>query len=142
MALDAFVAEVAGGLSITATASLDGHVSSEVTLHYQKSRFEADAKFEAMMGLAIDLALSAFVKAKAGISVFSVETRKDWTLASFHYDSGLKAGMRLKKPLHYASDQPLQLPSADDIEWIKPDIDTSDILGRLFNKAPSKEAEV
>jgi hypothetical protein len=141
VALSAVIAEVAGGLSVTATASLDGHVASQVTLHYQKSRFEADANFELIAGLALDLALTAFVKARAGISIFSVETRKDWTLASYHYDSGLKFGMRLKKPLHYASDQPLQLPSFDDIEWIKPDIDPGDVLKKVFGDAPSKEVE-
>jgi hypothetical protein len=142
VALDVVIGEIAGGISITATAVLDGHVASQVTLHYQKSRFEAEANFELILGLALDLALTAFVKAKAGIRPFSVETRKDWTLASYHYDTGVKAGMRLKKPLHYASDQPLQLPSLDDIEWIKPDINVSDALKKVFGSSDSKEKEV
>ena len=68
--LDAVVASVSGGIAITATASLDGHVASQVTLHYSKSRFEADANFELLVGLALTLALDAFVKAKAGNRVF------------------------------------------------------------------------
>lgn len=141
VALDAVIAEVAGGLSVTATASLDGHVASQVTLHYTKSKFEADANFELIAGLALDLALSAFVKARAGISIFSVETRKDWKLASYHYSSGLQLGMRLKKPIHYVSGESLQLPSADDIEWIKPDIDPEDVLQKVFGGSDSKEEE-
>jgi hypothetical protein len=130
--LDAVVASVAGGLAITARASLDGHASSEVHLHYQKGKFEADANFELLAALALTLALDAFVEAEAGVWRFKVKTRKDWNLASFHYDTGLQFGMKLKKPLHYSSDEGVKLPSADDIEWIKPDIHPVDMLEKIF----------
>jgi hypothetical protein len=139
--VDAVIASVSGGLTISATALLDGHVASEVTLHYQQSRFEVDAKFELLVGLAIILALDAFVKAKAGIGPFSVEKEKVWNLASFKYDTGLQFGFKLKKPLHYASDQALKLPSLDDLEWTVPKLDPGDILKHSFGGAGSKESE-
>jgi hypothetical protein len=141
IALDAVVASVEGGLAITATASLDGHVSSAVTLHYQKGRFEADANLELLLGLALTLALDAFVKAEAGVWKFKVRTRKDWNLKTFHYDTGLQFGMKLKKPIHYASDAPTQLPSLDDIQWIKPDIHPVDMLEKIFSGAGGTEKE-
>ena len=47
-----------------------------MSLHYQKSRFEADAKFEMLVGLALTLALDAVIKAKAGVGWFSIEREK------------------------------------------------------------------
>ncbi|HEY3629003.1 MAG TPA: DUF4157 domain-containing protein [Terracidiphilus sp.] len=135
------IASVSGGLTITATASLEGHVASEVKIHYQKSRLELDANFEVLLGLALMLALDAVVKAKAGVGPFSVETKKVWNLAAFKFDTGMQLGMKLKKPIHYASDQPFQFPSLDDIQWIKPDIDPKKVLERAFGSGSSKEEE-
>jgi hypothetical protein len=135
------IASVSGGLTITATASLEGHVASEVKIHYQKSRIELDANFEVLLGLALTLALDAFVKAKAGIGPFSVETKKVWNLASFKFDTGMQLGMKLKSPIHYASDEPFKFPSLDDIQWIKPDIDPKKVLERAFGSGSSKEEE-
>jgi hypothetical protein len=136
------IASVSGGLTITATASLEGHVASEVKIHYQKSRFEIDANFELLLALALTLALDAFVKAKAGVGPFSVETKKVWNLASFKFDTGMQLGMKLKNPIHYASDEPFKFPSLDDIQWIKPDIDPKKVLERAFGSGSSKEEEV
>jgi Domain of unknown function (DUF4157) len=135
------IASVSGGLTITATASLEGHVASEVKIHYQKSRFEIDANFELLLALALTLALDAFVKAKAGVGPFSVETKKVWNLASFKFDTGMQLGMKLKSPIHYASDEPFKSPSLDDIQWIKPDIDPKKVLERAFGSGSSKEEE-
>jgi hypothetical protein len=139
--LDAVVASVRGGLAITARASLDGHASSEVHLHYAKGKFEADANFELLAALALTLALDAFVEAEAGVWRFKVKTRKDWNLASFHYDTGLQFGMKLKKPMHYSSDDGVKLPSASDIEWIKPDIHPVDMLEKIFAGGGTEKEE-
>lgn len=140
--LDALVASVSGGINITATASLDGALSSTVSLTYSQGRFEAEADFKMLLGLALTLALNAFVEAEAGVWKFKVTTRKDWNLKTFHYDTGLQFGMKLKKPIHYVSDQPTQLPSLSDIEWIKPDIHPIDMLEKIFSGARSEEKEV
>lgn len=139
--VDAGIASVSGGLAITATASLDGHVASQVTIHYQQSRIELDANFEMLVALAIILALDAFVKAHAGFAPFSIDREKDWNLATYKYDTGMQFGMKLKNPLHYASDQPMKLPSFDDIEWTVPKIDPGDVLGKVFGASPSKDEE-
>jgi hypothetical protein len=139
--LDAVVASVSGGLAVTAKASLDGHASSTVTLHYQKGKFEADANFELLAALALTLALDAFVEAEAGVWRFKVKTRKDWNLASFHYDTGLQFGMKLKKPIHYSSDDGVKLPTFNDIEWIKPDIHPVDMLEKIFAGGGTEKEE-
>jgi hypothetical protein len=139
--VDVGIASVSGGLKITATASLEGHVASKATIHYSKSRLEVDADFELLVGLALILALDAFVKAKAGIGPFSVETEKDWNLATYKFDTGLQFGMKLKNPIHYASDQPMKLPSFDDIQWTIPTIDPGAVLSKVFAGSSSQEKE-
>lgn len=126
------IASLAGGLAITARASLEGHVLSNIEMHYQKSRFEAKADFEVLLKLMLTLGIDAWIRAKAGIGWLSVSSEKVWNLASFTYDPGLQLGMKLKKPVRYASDEGFQFPSLNDIEWIKPDINASDVLKRLF----------
>jgi len=126
------IASVSGGLGISATAALVGHVQSNARIHYEKAKFVAEADFELLLKLILGLAICAWVHAEAGVWRLKVETTKVWKLASFKYDPGLQLGMRLKKPIRYASDEGFTFPSLDDIEWIKPNIDASDVLGRLF----------
>ncbi|HYI96150.1 MAG TPA: DUF4157 domain-containing protein [Bryobacteraceae bacterium] len=136
------VASVTGLITVSATAMLRGEVISNVELHYQKDRFDAKADFSVMLGLALVLALDATVRAKAGWGWLSVSAEKTWNLASVKYDTGLKLGMKLKKPVMYSSDKGLELPSVNDVEFIKPNISTEDVLRKLFagNDPPEKEA--
>ena len=137
--LDVGIASASGGLTITATALLDGHVASQVKLHYMKSRFEVQADFELLLGIALRLALDAFIKAEAGIGPFKVETEKVWNLASYTYDPGLQFGMRTKRPLHYISDQPFEPPTLDQVEFIKPKLEVGDLLEKTFHGAGGVE---
>jgi hypothetical protein len=133
------IASVSGLLTVSAEASLDGQVLANIEIHYQKDRLTTEADFSVLLALVFLLALDATVRAKAGIGWLSVETHKTWNLKTFKYDPGLKLGMKLKKPISYASDQGFQIPSLDDIEWITPKLDPGDILDRVFSGASSKE---
>jgi hypothetical protein len=142
ISLDVGLASATGGLILTASATLTGFVASNTSILYKQSRFEVNADFEALLALAIGLALSAFVMAEAGIGPFKVKTRKDWELASRTFDTGLKLGLKMKKPLHYASDSGFSLPSMNDIEIIKPDLDPQKLLKQTFTSAGAQEKEV
>jgi len=137
------VASVSGGLGISATAALKGEVVSKIEFHYQKSRFEVSADFKVLLDLILSLVVCAWIHAEAGFWKLKVETTKVWKLKSFRYDSGLKLGMQLKRPIRYASDEGFQFPSLSDIDWITPKVDTSDLLGRLFGQQdPSPNEDV
>ena len=140
--LDITVASLEAGLKITATGQLAGYASADASVHYTQSRLEAEANFKIMADLSLIVALIAYVRAKAGIGWFSVEREKDWTLASHQFGRGLKLGMRLKKPFKYASDQALQVPSFDDIEWITPTIDPGNLLDETVGSAHPEEKEL
>jgi hypothetical protein len=131
--VDAGIASLSGGLKVTATASLEGEAASDVSIHYTKSRLEVDADFHVLLTMALLLALDAFVKAEAGIGPFSIEKTKTWNLAAMRFDTGMQLGMKMKKPLHYASDESFQFPSVSDIEWITPTIDPKHVLERVFS---------
>jgi len=137
--LDAVIAEVSGGLTISATASLNGEVLSNVKFTYSKDRYALTADFAASLALAIRLALEASVRAQAGIKPFEVDTEKRWTLAAREFNTGLKLGIAVKKPLSYSSDKGLEVPSPSDIEVTKPDLDASRLLKDVFGAADGKE---
>src|SRR5262249_53732817 len=137
--VDAVIAEVSGGLTISATASLNGEVLSNVKFTYTKERYALTADFAASLALAIRLALEAFAHAQAGVGPFKVETEKRWTLAAKEFNTGLKLGIAVKKPLSYSSDKGLEVPGASDIEVTKPNLDTSRLLKDVFGASDGKE---
>ncbi|MCU1264358.1 MAG: hypothetical protein JWM21_676 [Acidobacteria bacterium] len=141
VALDIGIASVAGGLTVSVTASLDGHVLSNLKAHYFKGKFEAQADFELILALALYLALKAFVKAEAGVWRFKVTTTKEWELASFKFDTGLKMGVKLKKPISYSSETGFAAPSLDDIEWIMPKFEPEKAVKAGFDRDPGTEKE-
>lgn len=140
--LDVLVAEVSGNLTVSATASLNGEVLSNVSLTYEKSVYTMSADFAATLALAIRLALEASVRASAGIGPFKVETEKKWTLAERTFDTGLQLGIKVKKPLTYSSDKGLDVPGPSDIEVTKPDFDPQTLLKNVFGSASVKEKEL
>jgi hypothetical protein len=141
--LSILVASVSGGIGIAASATLKGEASSNIELHYHQGKFEAQADFKVLLDLILSLVICAWVHAEAGVWKFKVETTKVWNLKSFRYDSGLKLGMSLKKPLRYVSGEGVSLPSLSDIDWITPKVDTSDLLGRIFgSQDPSPDENV
>ncbi|MGI9102233.1 MAG: eCIS core domain-containing protein [Terriglobales bacterium] len=127
------IASVSGGLGIAVTAALDGHILSDAKLHYKDGKLEAEAGFDLLLKLLFYLTICAWVHAEAGVWRLKVETTKVWKLKSFKYDTGLQLRIYLKKPVRYSSDQGMQLPSISDFEWVKPNVDAKDMLGRLFS---------
>jgi hypothetical protein len=140
IALDLLVAEVAGGITLTPSATLLGTFSADMVAQYAKGDYSVEAQLAVDLALKLGLALTAWVKARAGISVFSVETRKDWTLAKISYDPGLKLGV--KAPIKYSSREPFKFPSADEIVFTKPTFDVSDMLQRVFGSASAEERKL
>lgn len=139
VALDLKIASVAGGLTVSVTASLDGHVLSNLKAHYAQGKFEAQADFEMILALALYLALKAFVKAEAGVWRFKITTTKEWELAKFQFDTGMKLGLKLKKPVSYSSERGFEAPSLNDIEWILPKFEPKKAVEESFNRDKGKE---
>jgi hypothetical protein len=140
--LDIGIAEAAGGLTLTATAALAGYMDVPVKMTYRQARFTVQADFEAAMALLIVLALTAWVRAEAGVWRWKVTTRKDWKLAEKTFDPGISFELRLRKPLYYASDTGFKFPSLSDVEMNEPKLDTKKMLTQSFSSASSREEEL
>ena len=140
VALDILVAEVSGGIKLTASAQLSALSSIDALVVYTPQRLMVDGKLDAAMKLLIGVALDAFVRAKAGLSdYFSVTTEKVWKLGRWSFDPGVSLSMTAQ--IHYEDDKPFQMPT---IVFNKPSIDRDKLLKGTFDTAgpTAKEGKV
>lgn len=141
VAIDALIAEVGGGLDVSATAGLEGKAELASEIAYSKDKFSVDAS--AYIGGIIILVagLNARVYAEAGVWRFKVKTEKVWELAKYNLNTGLQLGIRV--PLHYDSIEGFRIPSLSDIKPEPPklNIDPSNLLSNLFHNARNEEHE-
>lgn len=139
--IDAYIAEVGGGLNVEASAGLEGKAELGGEIAYAKDKFSVDAS--AYIGASIVLAakLNARVYAEAGVWKFKVRTEKTWELLGGKFDTGLSLGVRM--PLHYDSVEGFRMPKLSDIkpEPAELSLSPSDMLGNLFGKASTEEHE-
>lgn len=130
--LSAAVASVTGGITATGTAELRGGLEAAVDVRYQRNRFSVDAFAEISAAPAFRLSLDADVTAEAGVGPISYQYQRVWHLAGFEYGSNLRFGLRA--PIHYASDEAFRAPTANDIQWIVPEINVSQLVGDLAGR--------
>ncbi|MBC9251679.1 hypothetical protein A9179_15505 [Pseudomonas alcaligenes] len=139
--IDAYIAEVGGGLNVEVSAGLEGKAELGGEIAYAKDKFSVDAS--AYIGASIVLAakLNARVYAEAGVWKFKVRTEKTWELLGGKFDTGLSLGVRM--PLHYDSVDGFRMPKLSDIkpEPAELSLSPSDMLGNLFGKAKTEERE-
>jgi hypothetical protein len=132
------VAESTGNLTVRGDLGLDAVLSDQFDVDYRDGRFVADARAEIHAGLNLRLALGANVQAKVGIGPFKAGTRKDWELKAYAWN-GPSFGVVF--PIHYASNEPFQPPSFDQIQFERPKIDAGGLLGGIFGAARSTDTE-
>ncbi|KPC51529.1 eCIS core domain-containing protein [Amantichitinum ursilacus] len=139
--LDVLIGEVGGGISVHASAGLEGKAELASEIAYTKDRFSVDASGYIGGGLILAASLHAHLYAEAGVSIFKVRTEKDWELLGGKLDTGLSLGVRM--PLHYDSVDGFRMPKLSDIkrEPAELNIDTTDLIGRLLGKTTPKEVE-
>ena len=140
--LDAFIAEVGGGVKLTGVIALKGGFFAPFSATYAKGKIDAQLTPEIKFALMLGLALSIRAWAKAGIGWLSVKTEKEWVLAKRSIDTGL--GFSMKAPISYSSEGGVKFPSIDDIEFKKPEITTEklkSILEQLVSGASTSEKE-
>ncbi|MET1080536.1 MAG: DUF4157 domain-containing protein [Pseudomonas sp.] len=139
--IDAYIAEVGGGLNVEASAGLEGKAELGGEIAYSKDKFSVDAS--AYIGGSVVLAakLNARVYAEAGVWKFKVRTEKTWELLGGKFDTGLSLGVRM--PLHYDSIEGFRMPKLSDIkpEPAELNLSPSSMLSSLFGDAKSEERE-
>jgi hypothetical protein len=129
LVLDVGIAEAGGKVIVSATALLGGEAGATLIAKYSKGEFRAEVDVNLILELFLKLCVSAHVWAQAGVWRFKVRTSKSWQLLDFTYRPGLRLGIEgLKKPIAYSSKSGFELPSFDDINWVKPSLNASDAL--------------
>jgi hypothetical protein len=135
VALSAFIAEVAGGLSLEAKATLNALSSIDADVLYTPQRFTFHGGLDASLDLVLGVALTAYVVARVGLTdYFSTETRKDWTLGEWKFKPGL--ALTMNAAFDYASDKAFQMPT---IQFNKPAINSDKLIRGGFGEAKEKE---
>ena len=138
LGVSAGIAEATGGLTVRGDLGLDGGLEGKFDVDYHDGRFALDAEAAIRAGLNLRLALGAYVDAHIGIGPLQAGARKDWELKAYVWN-GPTLGVVF--PLHYASNEPFQAPSLDQIRFEKPNIDVKGMLGSVFGSARSNEKE-
>ncbi len=140
--VDALVAGVDGNIGITATAKVGAEIALPFDATYKNKVFSADLDFKMDLGVSLTLDLIAYIVAYAGISVFKVETRWDWPIASITYaPPGLQASVRLLNKLHYDTENGIRVPSLSDFQWDKPSLDPKDLVGSTMSSSTPAKSE-
>jgi hypothetical protein len=140
--IDAFIAEVGGKITITGVVTLAGGLRVPFKGRYANKRLTVELTPEVQLGLLLGVGLSASVWAKAGVGFLSVKTSKTWDLGHRQVGTGLKLGLRA--PVSYDSETGAKLPSADQVQLIKPDFSAKNlerIASELFSGAKADERE-
>ncbi len=138
--LDAFIAEVGGGVKVTGTIKLKGGLFVPFAGTFKQGKIEAELNPELKFALLLGLALSIRAWAKAGFGWLSVKTSKEWILARREIDTGL--GFSFKAPIKYSSEKGATLPSINQVEVKKPEVSADkmkSILSQLVSGADEKE---
>ncbi|HEX2873662.1 MAG TPA: DUF4157 domain-containing protein [Polyangiaceae bacterium] len=136
--LEAGLARAGGQVDVTGGARLSGRASGDVDLRYHQQRIHLKANAGIHGGLALNLGIKASVYGEAGAWKFTKRWSKEWVL----YDKTIDTGLRFKllAPISYDTINGLKLPSMNEIEVEKPQIDLKDLVNRLAASATTKES--
>lgn len=139
--LSAGVASITGGITGTGTVGLRGGFTGAIEFHYRNAVYSIGAEAAIRMRPVFRLGLDADLTAEVGAwGYVAARWQKVWNLAGFEWGANAEAGLIAN--LRYASNEGLTLPSAENIQWIVPQIDVGSIVGDLFNRARSSEHDL
>ena len=139
--LSAGVARITGGITGRGTVGLTGGFTGAIEFHYRNDIYVVQAEAAIRMRPVFRLGLDADVTAEIGaFGYVAARWQKVWNLYNFEWGANAEAGLIAR--IRYATDEGLMLPSPENIRWIVPTIDTSQILRDLFGRASSNERDV
>ena len=139
--VSAGAARVTVGITGTGTVGLRGGFAGSIEFHLRNAIYVVEAEAAIRMRPLFRLGLDADVTAEIGAFGYTAARwQKIWNLHNFEWGADAEAGLIAR--LRYASNEGFTLPSADNIEWIVPRIDSGQILRDLFGSARSSERDL
>jgi hypothetical protein len=130
IAIDAWVAEVAGGVTVSATAALVGGLDARTEVAYSPERLIIDAQLDAALKLMLTLGLDAVVRA----SLLGAKYEKIWKLGRWPFDPGVTLG--IGGDFHYKSDEEFKPPT---LRFNKPALDGQKFVTGPFSGTSGQE---
>ena len=130
--LELAIANVTGGITVTGGVLLRGGLDAAARLSYARGLLTFDARAAITVAPVLTLRIEADIQVDASVAG---HWRWPYELASYSYNPGLQFGMIA--PFHYQSDQPLRLPSFNDIQWVVPDINVRALTDRIASQVRS-----
>lgn len=140
--IDAIIASAGAeaGLEFSGTATLGGEVFATLDAKYKQKKLTAKMTAGLTADLTVGAALTAYVLAYAKFLGFGTDTRYDWKLAEAKFPTGLQ--FKLSAPFGYDSETGITLPTLDQVEVTKPELNLKSVLGDAFGRKPPKTTEL
>jgi hypothetical protein len=139
--LSAGVARITGGITGTGTVGLRGGFAGAIEFRYRNAVYLLEAEAAIRMRPVFRLGLDADITAEVGAFGYTAARwQKVWNLYAFEWGANAEAGLIAR--LRYSSTDGLTLPSPQNIQWIVPQIEPSQILSDMFRRARSSAQDL
>lgn len=134
LSLSAVIASVSARLEMGAEIGVRGNFGLDSNIRYRAQRWSVATTAGLYVNPRLALNIDGVLRAEAGIGPFSKSAEKRWRLSSWEWGSNMRFGVEF--PFSWASDQPFQFPSFDNIRFIRPDpIDFRSLIGDVVSQA-------
>lgn len=130
VAIEAYIASIAGGVTVNATAALAGGLDAQTEVAYSPERLVVDAQLDAALKLLLTLGLDAVVRA----SILGAHYEKIWKLGKWPFDPGVT--LSIGGAFHYESDKAFAPPT---LKFNKPALDGQKFVTGPFGSTPGQE---
>ena len=137
--LEAGLARAGGEIGVTGGANIAANAGADIAIRYYQKQLEVKGAAVLDAGLLLTLGIKATVYGEVGVWKFKKRWTKSWQLYDKTFDTGLK--FKLKAPFGYSSAGGAKLPSANDIEIVKPTLSLDAVLGKLIREARQEDKE-
>jgi len=121
------------GLEIGGELGVKGEARADAKVEWSPQtgvNMEADLSVQAQPVFLLDI--TGFVDVSADLLIDEIQLyHKDWKLASFEFGSGMTLGAKLKVKVENSV---FKVPSFEDIEFIKPDIDLMQVANNIIDQ--------
>ncbi|MBL8739542.1 MAG: hypothetical protein JNK04_00565, partial [Myxococcales bacterium] len=137
--LEAGLARAGGEIGVTGGANIAANAGADIAIRYYQKQLEVKGAAVLDAGLLLTLGIKATVYGEVGVWKFKKRWTKSWQLYDKTFDTGLK--FKLKAPFGYSSAGGAKLPSANEIEIVKPTLSLDAVLGKLIREARQEDKE-
>lgn len=137
--LEAGLARAGGEIAVSGGANVTANAGADLAMRYHQKQLEVKGAAVLDAALVLRLGVNATVYGEVGVWKFKNRWAKSWQLYDKTFDTGLK--LKLKAPFGYTTAGGAKLPTANDIEIVKPTLSIGPMVDSLVGQARQEEKE-